>query len=641
MELIPGNDDEPVLGRASAPDHGPDFWHEVESEILQPQVVVPGAEVLEPVRTDAPAEVLRPVADPQPTEQLVPVAATRDRIGHWPLLAAAAIFVVVAIAGAVVLRGGSDNNQETVAVAAEATAVPTTDPLDTVEDGTGTAEQTVAETDEPAPAGDTATPMPTVDENWEFPRRLLFTSDDGTRYFAEERPVSTNNCDPWRSRSVLIVASPGGQENVPVGRVYTRIESMTVADGHFLINAWRCDGGQILDGGIIDGDGTMQTTIEHTGSVAARSMFRDLTLVDGGGVMGGAFMEAAVDSDDYVDGAIPVGIPEVVPTPTAPPEPEVIVNVPEDDNLANNARLLATAPDGSVSWFATADFTTACDNPSHSTISVVDGDGMTTPVHSPQYGYSGEISNFTLDVSGTKAAFVVACNGQIELHVATVDGSGRFEASDLAWTGFGATNTAFVQWDQTAVTLNSLQADATPFYVTYDAERARVTDENIPNQAIEDGGRPPGLFPSPAGASADGLFSYWNGTDPDETGGCEGESNTLWVKQQNADWLEAVEGNPDIAIVTALVLEPEYSQIAFADTCEGFGATVYVGTKRSDGVVASPRSLSLTAYVPGFVTDLFWIDEATLQIETNNEVVGGEPATLIYSLRADSITLVR
>jgi hypothetical protein len=86
--------------------------------------------------------------------------------------------------------------------------------------------------------------------------------------------------------------------------------------------------------------------------------------------------------------------------------------------------------------------------------------------------------------------------------------------------------------------------------------------------------------------------------------------------------MPAVADGTAVGEVTAVALEPEFSQVAFADSCEGTRGRVFIGTQRADGLISNLREIDLAPYVPGFADKLYWADTQTLRIETDNAAHG-------------------
>ena len=100
-----------------------------------------------------------------------------------------------------------------------------------------------------------------------------------------------------------------------------------------------------------------------------------------------------------------------------------------------------------------------------------------------------------------------------------------------------------------------------------------------------------------------------------------------------ASLLPALVDATPVGIITAAAVEPTFAQIAFADVCDGQTQRLFLGTQRADGRISNLREISLTPYVPGFASELFWVDAETLRIEIDNSEFGAQPNRL--DLRLD------
>lgn len=667
MELDPPNssgpDDsanEPVFGRAAAPDHAPGFWASLEAEMhadaVASNTVVPGIEVA-PHATEV-LQVVPPIADPTDrTEQLATVGAgTGARSGSsWQVLAAAAALFVVALVGVGMLRGnGSEpgelvsageftpgvasaasNDSQTTQPAATATSVPARPSASTA---AAASQPDSSEADDDADAGadaDTSNDGGSGAAQDDDGERFLAQSDQQLLYFAQTIPTGTANCVN-ADQNVVVVHAPDGSRTTLPGRVYSYVDQVVIEGPLFALLSTNCDGDQILEAGRIESDGRMvtATTIRGRVSDGAPAIFDGVNLDQASGSV--SFAEAAQGTTDFSPQTVEIETPlrpTPVPTTTATPKP--LPTASPEGSFFDRARLLGSSNDGKIDWFAVTDPSARCTDDDYSQIMVIAEGGPANTVHSPQYTYSGDLAFFAADDATSRVAFVASCGSQLEMHVATLGPFGTFSDSDLAWVGTGSSQNSLVLWNGETVTLNSLQEDGTPFFVAYEPASGRIVDTNIPSISVDDGGTPEGLFPSPVGASANGENVYYNGADPAGRGGCEGESNTLWVNNEAGDWLRAVPDDLELRIVGTLALEDSSAQVAFATGCEGMGGAFFVGLTQADGRIANIQRFSMSSYVPGFVSNLIWIDASRLRIETNNDRYDVDPKRFEYDLRAD------
>jgi hypothetical protein len=59
---------------------------------------------------------------------------------------------------------------------------------------------------------------------------------------------------------------------------------------------------------------------------------------------------------------------------------------------------------------------------------------------------------------------------------------------------------------------------------------------------------------------------------------------------------------------------------------------LFVGVPGGDGLIRDVRSLDLSPYVPGFADRLFWLDDSTVRLETDNRTLGVDRVTFDYRL---------
>lgn len=661
MELDPPNpNDEPVFGRVRAPEHAPGFWSSLESElqadIVAANTVVPGIEV-----TPGPTEVIAVVppvvlgnsAAGSRTEQLVAVSSDQERDSgpRWQVLAAAAAMFVVVLVGFGLLRNNANDAGELVAAGevtpgAPSSAVAAGTQTDEAEGDQAQAAQTQPEQSdatepettqaEPsATSAPAATTAPANQDDNADGTRFLTQNDDRLLYFAETIPTGASNCT-YQDQNVIEVHAPDGSTTTLAGRIYPHVNEMIVSDDLFALITSNCDGGQMLEVGRMERDGRMITSRTMRGRVSddAPAIFAGVNLDPSTGSV--SFNEAASGTTNFSPQVIEIDPPlrpTPAPAPTATPKP--LPTLPPENDFFDRARLIGSSNDGDIDWYTFTDPSATCADEEFSQIMVIAADGPANVVHSPQFTYSGNIGFFVANDSTSRVAFLATCGSQIELHVATLGTAGTFASSELAWVGLGSPDNGFVVWSDETVTLNSLQQDGTPFFVEYEPSSGRIIDSNIPSASVTDGGTPDGLYRSPVGASADGTLVYFNGEDPSASPGCEGTTNTLWVENAAGDWLQAVPTGLELDVVTAFAFEQASAQVVFADSCESAGSTFYVGLVQVDGRIANVRAISMEPYVPGHITQLFWIGPSRVRIETDNSFWNVDPKRFEYDLRAD------
>lgn len=222
------------------------------------------------------------------------------------------------------------------------------------------------------------------------------------------------------------------------------------------------------------------------------------------------------------------------------------------------------------------------------------------------------------------AAWVVSCGTQLELYTAELDPSGAIVDPTLTWFGEGAVESALVLWNGSEVSLNAIEPGASAFSISYDVETGLLGRNGGPSRIMVEEGAPAERSLTPLAATSDAGLTYWAGkADPGTVSACEelfgaGVSDMLWLRQGEGRWLPAVAGDFPLGMVTAAAIEPDFLQFAFADVCPDEAGRVVVGTQLPDGRIGDPVTLDLTPYVPGFVSGLYWIDDDTLRIETDN-----------------------
>jgi len=322
------------------------------------------------------------------------------------------------------------------------------------------------------------------------------------------------------------------------------------------------------------------------------------------------------------------------PTPVAgPPIPDfapaagaedVDRFLPLDQGLPEHATFLGTWADGAVSYYAVSATDASCEEADYAQIRAVNGSGITQDVRDPQLRFSGEISHFAVQSGVRRAAWVVACGTQLELYVATLNSVGHVDTSQLVWIGEGSTSTALVLWDGDEVNFNAIAPDGKFFAIAYGTESELLSRNGGPSRIMLEAGAPGQRSLTPLAASPDGGLLYFTGRAPAGTvSECpelfgSGVSDTLWLRQGEGQWLLAMAGDRPLATVTAAAIESEFNQFALADVCEGKPGRVLVGDQLPDGRIGDTREIDLTPFVPGFVSQLHWIDADTLRIETDN-----------------------
>lgn len=394
------------------------------------------------------------------------------------------------------------------------------------------------------------------------------------------------------------------------------------------------------DTALADGDAADGETAESNTAQADS----DTALADG---------DTAEDATGDTAGDAEPGAVVVVPTPLpAPPIPDFDSargavgdpdHVPLDGGVAADGTFLANWPERRLTWFAVNDPDTSCASAGHSEILYVNRSGITQQMRDPQMRFSGEISHFVVNAERNLGAWVVACGNQLELFVATLEPTGRISELTLAWLGEGSTSSALVLWDGGEVSLNAIEPDGDVFAVSYNVDNELVSRNGGPSRIMLEAGAPSQRSLTPIAASPDGGLTYWTGTAPAGTvSACSelfgsGRSDTLWLRQGEGQWQLAAADDFPLGTVTAAALDSDRLRMAFADVCPGESGRVTVGTQLPDGRIGDLQEIDLTPYVPGYVAELFWIDEFTLRMETDNTEFGFDTVRFDYRLDQDLI----
>ena len=361
--------------------------------------------------------------------------------------------------------------------------------------------------------------------------------------------------------------------------------------------------------------------------------------------------DVTADTTDSAVEVVPTPEPEQAnsavaqPTATAVPQREFDAAVgaigtaaftPFDDSLSPSATFLANWDERALTWFAETDADTSCVDRNVAEISYVNGSGLVQDVRDPQLRFSGDISHFTVHPDENLAAWVVACGGQLELYVASLLDSGEVDQLNLVWLGQGSIRAALMLWDGQEINFNAIDPGGTPFAIAYDIEADVLTRNGGPARTELEAGSPVRREATPRVASADGGVSYWVGQAPadifsacPDTFGSD-QTDTLWLRYGDGTWQPALIDDTPLGRITAVAIEPTFSQIAFADVCDGQTQRLFLGTQRADGSVSNLREISLAPYVPGFASDLFWVDAQTLRIEIDNSAFGTPPIRLDF-----------
>ena len=392
-------------------------------------------------------------------------------------------------------------------------------------------------------------------------------------------------------------------------------------------------------------DGADRTGDASTGTGSDATTGGDTTSDDGQDATAGDTV--AGDGENDSESAPPVATP--VPAPPIPDfasargavgDPE---HLPLDGGVDANGTYLANWSERRLTWYAVTDPATSCASAGHSEILYVNRSGITQELRDPQLRFSGEVSHFVVHPEQDRAAWVVACGNQLELFVATLDATGQVEDLTLAWLGDGSTSSALVLWDSDEVSLNAIEPDGKAFAVEYNAETGLLSRNGGPSRIMLEAGAPAERSLTPIAASPDGGLTYWTGKAPAGTvSECKelfgsGQSDTLWLRQGEGQWRLAAAGEFPLGTVTAAALDSEALRLAFADVCPGNSGRVILGTQLADGRIGELQEIDLTPFVPGYVAQLFWVDDATLRIETDNTEFGFGTVRFDYRLDQELI----
>lgn len=333
----------------------------------------------------------------------------------------------------------------------------------------------------------------------------------------------------------------------------------------------------------------------------------------------------------------------VVPTPATAPLPQFDSAAgavgeptffPADAGLPSGASFLNNSAEYGLTWWAVSQG--QCGEGISTDIRYVNGSGFTQDVYEPQLNFTGEISHFT--AANGRAAWLVSCGSHIELWVASTLQSGRLDDANLVWFGPGQSLNALMLWTDDEVSLSLLGTDGIPFSIEYEAAERATTRNGRPTRFLQESGDIEHRS-TPAAVTADGAISYWPGISNQGAGECAGSfgrADTLWVRRLTTEaipvWEPAVVDDTLLGMVTAVAIEPEFSQVAFADVCPGEVGRVFIATQRADGTLSNLRTIDLGPFVPGFADALHWIDSQTLRIETDNAEFGVDPVRFDFRL---------
>lgn len=301
---------------------------------------------------------------------------------------------------------------------------------------------------------------------------------------------------------------------------------------------------------------------------------------------------------------------------------------PLDQGVPASATFLGTWADRQLSWYAVTDPSGSCQDEAYAEIRFVNPSGITQLVRDPQLYFSGEISHFTVHPERDLAAWVVSCGQQIELHVASLTPTGEVQDIDMVWFDEGSISSALVTWQGDEVSLNAIDTLGTPFFIDYSIVNRIPSRNDGPSRIMLEAGAPGRRSLVTLAANADASRTYWAGRAPSGTlSACPEDfgsdiADTLWLRSGEGQWQLAVADETPLAAITAMAIEPEFNQVAFADLCEGEVGRLFVGTVRADGLLSNLREIDLAPYVPGFAAELFWADPQTLRIETDNTEYG-------------------
>jgi hypothetical protein len=354
-----------------------------------------------------------------------------------------------------------------------------------------------------------------------------------------------------------------------------------------------------------------------------------------------AAANASSDEGDRTQPAV-APIPDFEAAGGATGEPEYL---PLDRGIPADGTYLANWPQRALTWYAVTAPDTNCERPGHSEIRYVNGSGITQPVRNPQLRFSGEISHFVVRDEQNVAAWVVTCGEQLELYVGTLEPTGRIIEPTLAWLGQGSTSSALVLWESNEVSLNAIEPNGAAFSIDYNIETGLLSRNGGPSRIMLEAGAPTDRSLTPLAASPDGGLTYWQGgaqagtvSDCAELYG-SGRSDMVWLRQGEGQWQHAVTGGFPIGTVTAGALDSASLQFAFADLCPGQSGRVLVGRQLADGRIDDVITIDLTPFVPGYGAQLFWVDEFTLRIETDNTEFGF--GTVRFDYRLDQGVMVQ
>lgn len=383
------------------------------------------------------------------------------------------------------------------------------------------------------------------------------------------------------------------------------------------------------DAGVASADGSGDSDVEDA-PAAEQDDYADETSTNAAGDSGGAeetaratndgaAANASSDDDDDETQLAVAQIPDFDAARGATGDPEYL---PLDGGVPADATYLANWPQRALTWYAVTAPDTTCADPGHSEIRYVNGSGITQP------RFSGEVSHFVVRHEQNIAAWVVACGEQLELYVGTLEPTGRIIEPTLAWLGRGSTSSALVLWESNEVSLNAIEPDGAAFSVGYNIETGLLSRNGGPSRIMLEAGAPAERSLTPLAASPDGGLTYWQGSaqagaisDCAELYG-SGRSDMVWLRQGEGQWQHAVIGDFPVGTITAGALDSASLQFAFADACPGQSGRVVVGTQLGDGRIGDVTTIDLTPFVPGYGAHLFWVDEFTLRIETDNTEFG-------------------
>jgi len=388
-------------------------------------------------------------------------------------------------------------------------------------------------------------------------------------------------------------------------------------------------------------DDTDETSSGGTGdSVGADEADAGDTPTDNDATNGAAVDASSDDADETQPAVAP--IPDFDAARGATGNPEYL---PLDRGIPADGTYLANWPQRALTWYAVTAPDTTCASPGYSEIRYVNGSGITQQIRDPQLRFSGEISHFVVRHEQNVAAWLVACDEQLELYVGTLEPTGRIIEPTLAWLGRGTTSSALVLWESNEVSLNSIEPGGAAFSVDYNIETGLLSRNGGPSRIMLEAGAPADRSLTPLAASPDGGLTYWQGSaEPGAVSDCaelygSGRSDMVWLRQGEGQWQHAVTGAFPIGTVTAAALDSASLQFAFADVCPGQSGRVVVGTQLLDGRIGEVTAIDLTPFVPGYGAQLFWVDEFTLRIETDNTEFGF--GTVRFDYRLDQGVIVQ